>query len=134
MTRQEMMSMLDNYNRDMLEIDSINLSLLPKSPSLSEEQGGVMKTKEQRYNDAIDRKEELIKKTSYLSRCVDMLRDVNDDYYRIVYHHWIIVNPKSLTYIAQEMFGYDDYSSFWRTGLKQRALDELLLILQSHAM
>ena len=126
MTRDEMMRMLNDYRHHYYEYLMLESKALPKSPALEEHIGTDGLTYEQRLNKSIERKEELSRDLLLIDRSLEELKEVSQDYYRIIYYHYVSIEyPMSLNRISSELFGYDDYTSFWRNGWHRNALAEL---------
>lgn len=89
MTYDDMMIMLKDYQKDRGELEVMCASMGIRSPSFSDDPHGYSIPKDQQYNEAISRIDELIERIRYIERCVNKLKGVDEDYFRIIYHRWL---------------------------------------------
>ena len=139
MTHDMMMIWLVGYQKDKGELEAITASMGIRSPTLSDEPHGYTIPKDQQYNRAIIRMNELVKRIRYIERCVDQLKEVNEDYFRIIYHRWLHEYPDkpnghmSLEDIAVSILHMDPRTMI-RNRLYNDAKEALLDIMSVNVM
>lgn len=133
-TFDDMMELLKGYRNNYNEYLMLSLKALPSSPSFDGVPGEHNVTIEQRWNKVIERKAELERKMIIIEEAVEALQNVSQDFYRVIYYHYISIDyPMSLNRISSELFGFDDYTNFWRGGWHKNSLNALFEIVKSKA-
>lgn len=137
-THEDMMRLLFDYNKNNAEIEKIWISMEGvRSPSLSDEASGNPMPKDSQYNRALERIDELQKRIDFVNKCVDELKEVDEDLYRVISCRWLL-KPDSNGYhmsledIANTVM-YMSRTDFFRKKMYIRAKEELLIIMQKHA-
>lgn len=129
----DMMALLFSYIKDALEVQALRSTLSGvRSPNLSDTTRSAPLPKDSQYNRTLERIDALERRINYINACVDSLKDVNEDYFRIIYHKWLVDYPEghpSLEYIAENIL-YMDRSTFFRLELYKQAKDALLSVMR----
>ena len=140
MTYDDMMIMLKNYQKDRGELEVMCASMGIRSPTFSDEPHGYSLPKDQQYNRAIIRMNELVKRIRYIERCVNKLKGVDEDYFRIIYHRWLhdyypdkASGHMSLEEIAKLLL-HIDYNTMLRKNLYSKSKEALLEIMSADVM
>ena len=132
-TYAKMMDLLYGYVKDVLECESIRQTMDGlRSSAFTDEPRGATVPKDVQYNRSLARIDELEERIRFVQDSVDALKDINEDYYRIINHKWLIEyhnGHPSLEYIAENIL-YIDRSTFFRHKLYTKAKDELLFIMR----
>lgn len=130
-TYDQMLKLLQEYRNNYNEYMMLSLNALPKSPTIDGIPSQNATPKDEQLNKMIMRVDELNLRMSVIEEAVEVLKEVSQDYYRVIFYHYIsIEHQMSLNRISSELFGFDDYINFWRGKWHKNALNALYEIIQ----
>lgn len=136
-THEDMMRLLFDYRKNVGEVEAIRISMEGvRSPSLSDEISSNPMPKDIQYNRDLERIDELEKRIVFVNKCVDELKVVDEDLFRVISCRWLL-KPDSNGYhmsledIARDIL-YMSRTDFFRKKMYIRAKEELLIIMQKH--
>lgn len=131
-TFDDMIQLLQEYRNNRNEYLMLQLKALPRSPSLEATSSENSTPKDVQWNHTIMRMDELEKRMTVIEQAVEKLKAVSQDYYRVIYYHYISTeHPMSLNKISSDLFGFDDYINFWRGKWHKNSLLALYEIIQN---